>query len=152
MKNCLKMIDIDWRIILTFGIYHWNIPKVTFELLYLPNLLLKICLPNSMFSSVARPPPPSINNYVIGPLVRLIPVLIAWSTSCLLGNFSFMTKFKCQNFPILFCDATEISKMAAGGHSNMAAINKNKSILWSPQNSSLMFTLKVVEGNILAAI
>ena len=28
-----------------------------------------------------------------------------------------------------YCDATEISNMATGGHSNMAAVGNNKSIL-----------------------
>ena len=41
--------------------------------------------------------------------------------------------------------------MAAGGHSNMAAAGNNKSILWSPQNSLVIFTFKVVWENILAA-
>ena len=45
-----------------------------------------------------------------------------------------MTKFS------LFYDATEISNMAAGGHSNMAQ-----------KNTLVIFTFKVVEGNILAA-
>ena len=48
-------------------------------------------------------------------------------------------------FPLLFCDATEIS--------NMAAVGNNKSILGSSQNSLVMFTctFKVVAWNILAA-
>ena len=44
----------------------------------------------------------------------------------------------------LFCDATEISNMAAGGHSNMAAVGNDKIILWSPQNSLMIFTFEVV--------
>ena len=32
-------------------------------------------------------------------------------------------------FPLPLCDGTEISNMAAGGHSNMAAVGNNKSIL-----------------------
>ena len=55
-----------------------------------------------------------------------------------------MTKFS-----PFFCDAIEISNMAAG-HSNMAAVGNNKGILWSPQNSLVIFTFKVVEGNMLA--
>ena len=31
-----------------------------------------------------------------------------------------------------------------GGHSNMAAVGNNKSILWSPQNSLVIFMFKVV--------
>ena len=41
--------------------------------------------------------------------------------------------------------------MATGGYSNMAAVGNNKSLLWSPQNRLVIFTFKVVEGNILAA-
>ena len=41
--------------------------------------------------------------------------------------------------------------MAAGGHSNMAAFGNNKTILWSPQNSLVIFTFKVVYENILVA-
>ena len=37
-----------------------------------------------------------------------------------------MTKFSRSDF----CDATEIPNMAAGGHSDMAAVGNNKSILW----------------------
>ena len=36
-----------------------------------------------------------------------------------------MTKFSRSDF----CDATEIPNMAGGGHSNMAAVGNNKSIL-----------------------
>ena len=50
---------------------------------------------------------------------------------------------KWQNFPLPLCDSTKISNMAAGGHSNMAAVGNNKSILWSPQNSLVIFTFKV---------
>ena len=46
-----------------------------------------------------------------------------------------MTKFSL--FP--FCDGTEISNMAAGGHSNMAAVGNNKIILSIPQNSLVIF-------------
>ena len=56
-----------------------------------------------------------------------------------------------KTFPLHFCDATEISNMAAVGHSNMAAVGNNKNILWNPQNSLVIFTFKIVEGNILAA-
>ena len=54
-------------------------------------------------------------------------------------------------FPHLFYDTTEIFNMAAGGHSNMAAVGNNKRILSSQQNSLVIFTFKVVEGNILSA-
>ena len=43
------------------------------------------------------------------------------------------------------------SNMADGGHSNMAAVGNNKIIMRSPQNILVIFTLKVVEGNILTA-
>ena len=33
------------------------------------------------------------------------------------------------------CDATEISNMAAGGHSSMVAVGNNKMILWSQKYS-----------------
>ena len=56
---------------------------------------------------------------------------------------------KWQSFLLPLCDVTEISNMAAGCHSNMAAVGNNKSILWSQKNSLVMFN--VVEGNILAA-
>ena len=45
------------------------------------------------------------------------------------------------NYP--FYDTFEIS--------NMAGVGYNKSILWNPQNSLVIFTFKVVETNILAA-
>ena len=38
--------------------------------------------------------------------------------------------------------------MAAVGHSNMATVGNNKSIQGSPQNSLVIFTFKVVKGNI----
>ena len=41
--------------------------------------------------------------------------------------------------------------MATSGHFNMAAVGNNKNTLWSPQNCLVIFTLKVDEGNILAA-
>ena len=44
---------------------------------------------------------------------------------------NWMTKF-----PILCSDATEIANMAAVGPFKMAAVGKNKSILWSSQNSN----------------
>ena len=56
-----------------------------------------------------------------------------------------------QSFPLLCSDATEISNMAAGGPFNMAAVGNNKSILWSSQNSLVIFMFGVVERNILAA-
>ena len=45
------------------------------------------------------------------------------------------------NFTPFLCDGTEISNMAAGGHSNMAVVGNNKIILRSPQNSLVIFTL-----------
>ena len=52
-------------------------------------------------------------------------------------------------FPTSFgSDATEISNMAAGGPFNMAAVGNNKSILWSSQNSLVIFMFGVVERNI----
>ena len=45
-------------------------------------------------------------------------------------------------FPIFFYDATEISNMAAGGHSNMATFGNNKSILHVKRK----VTFKVIEG------
>ena len=41
--------------------------------------------------------------------------------------------------------------MAAGGPFNTAAVGNNKSILWSSQNSLVIFMFGVVERNILAA-
>ena len=96
------------------------------------------------------------------------------------------------NFPLLFCDATEISNIVASGRSDMAAVVDNKSMLWRPKNyldlfqtsnftctelnanklqqktiliyiefgtckvrrlnwALVIFTFKVVEGNILPA-
>ena len=40
--------------------------------------------------------------------------------------------------------------MATGGHSKMAAVGNSKIILWTPQNSLIIFTVKIDEGNILA--
>ena len=37
--------------------------------------------------------------------------------------------YQYQRFPLPFCDATEISNLAASGHSNMAAVGSNKIIL-----------------------
>ena len=39
-----------------------------------------------------------------------------------------------QSSLYLFYDGTKISNMAAGGHSNMAAVGNNKSILWSQKS------------------
>ena len=62
---------------------------------------------------------------------------------CWLGT-NWITKF-----PTSFgSDATEISNMAAGGPFNMAAVGNNKSILWSSQNSLVIFMFGVVERNI----
>ena len=54
-------------------------------------------------------------------------------------------------FPLLFCDATEISNMAAGGHSKMAAVGNSKMILWTPQNSLVIFTFIRLTKETLAA-
>ena len=45
-------------------------------------------------------------------------------------------------FPLPFCDATEISNMAADGHSNTSAVGNNKIILSRTQNNFVIFTFK----------
>ena len=40
----------------------------------------------------------------------------------------------------------EVQSCPFGDHSNMAAVGNNKSIMWSPQNSLVIFTFKVVEA------
>ena len=61
------------------------------------------------------------------------------------------TNSEWQSFPLLCSGATEISNMAAGGPFNMAAVGNNISILWSSQNSLVIFMCGVVERKILAA-
>ena len=41
--------------------------------------------------------------------------------------------------------------MAAGGHSNMVPVGNHKIIMWSLQNSLVIFTFIIVVGNIFAA-
>ena len=53
-----------------------------------------------------------------------------------LANEMSSLDINCQSFPLSFCDTTEIS--------NMAAVENNKIILWSPQNSLMIFTFEVV--------
>ena len=50
-----------------------------------------------------------------------------------------MPFYQMSKFPLPFCDTTEISDMAASGHSNMAVVGNNKSILLSPQNSLVIY-------------
>ena len=51
--------------------------------------------------------------------------------------------FKWQNFPLFYA-----VNMDGGCHSNMAAVGNNKSILWGPQNSIVIFTFKEQMKNV----
>ena len=55
--------------------------------------------------------------------------------------------FKWQNFPLFYA-----ANMVAVSHSNMAAVFNKKSLLWGPQNSLIIFMLKIVKGNIMNAL
>ena len=51
------------------------------------------------------------------------------------------------NFPLFYA-----ANMVAVSHSNMAAVFNKKSLLWGPQNSLIIFMLKIVKGNIINAL